>query len=177
MNWSRTSVVLFLIVFIQDSVSEGLTNNIDYADESFASGDLSGERLAGSGDNPWALPDPWQQREPPAYITNPRYVTPEDLEPARKKEDKEKPAQQEQMYQPGYVSPYGTYSTPMMGTPYGGLPGYMNYPGMGGLPFYGMPYFGNIPGFGGDPLLTPYGGSNWPGMPYGNMAPYSPQDE
>ena len=173
MNWSRTSVVLFLIVFIQDSVSEGLGDH-KLANESFASGDSRVAPLAGSGDNPWALPDPWQQREPPSYITNPRYVTPEDLEPARKKEEQEQPAQQQQTYQPGYISPYGVYSTPMMGTPYGGMPGFMTYPGMGG---YGMPYFGNIPGFGGDPMLSPYGGSNWPGVPYGNVAPYPSQDE
>ena len=173
MNWSRASAVLFLIVFIQDSVSEGLEDH-QFANESFVSNHSRVESLADSGDNPWALPDPWQQREPPSYITNPRYVTPEDLEPAEQKDEKGKPAQREQIYQPGYVSPYGMYAPPMMGTPYGGIPGFMNYPGMGG---YGMPYFGNVPGFGGDPLRTPYGGSNWPSMPYGNVAPYPSQDE
>jgi hypothetical protein len=69
-------IALLLAVFLDDAISEG-----------FIQGGASLHQRAGkmviaaSGGNPWALPDPRQQRgQLPDYVTNPRYVTQEDIE-------------------------------------------------------------------------------------------------
>lgn len=172
MSWLRTCIALFLVLFIKNAVS----NDSEVADGPFVFRQLQVDLLADSGDNPWALPDPWQQREPPSYITNPRYVMPEDLEPKQKADKAEQYKQQGQTYRPGYGPPYNMYNTsPLPGMPYGDLPGLMINPGIGGQPYYGMPFSGGAPGFDGGPLPAPYRGRST--VPYENVTPYSNQKD
>lgn len=136
--------------------------------------ELDAMLLAGSGDNIWVSPERWERGgQPPAYLTDPHYVTPEDLERDMYYKDqrpygdmRQSPGQQSPGSRSGRqgvpTMPYG-YS-PLPATPYGAMPGFSVYPGMGHLPGYGMPY-GNVPGFGGNPLLTPFGSGYWYGLP------------
>ena len=69
-------MALLLTLFLDDAISDG-----------FIQGGASLHQRAGqmviaaSGGNPWASPDPRQQRgQLPEYITNPRYPTQEDIE-------------------------------------------------------------------------------------------------
>jgi hypothetical protein len=76
MNKVSIGIALLLAVLLDDAIAEG-----------FIQGGASLHQRAGqmviaaSGGNPWALPDPRQQRSQlPGYITNPRYATQEDIE-------------------------------------------------------------------------------------------------
>jgi hypothetical protein len=143
--------------------------------------------LAGSGDNPWALPERRPQKgngKLPSYITDPKYPTKEDVETkldyGKKERNNSNTVEQRQQNRPMYGAPLGLPAVPPIyapysGAPYGYQPGYPAYPGVGAMPGLGAPYMGDSPGFGGNPLITPYGNI------YGNTAPYqesqpSPQD-
>ena len=175
-------IAFLLAMLLDDAISEVLMHNgapVQYqrADQML---------IAGSGDNPWALPDPRQRRgQLPEYITNPRYATQDDIETKLNQGNQQQsmggvPAQQQQQLQqqqPGYGAGVGLPQIPHIYAPYSGMqygyqpgyptyPAYPTYPGLGGLPGLGTPYMGNITGFGGNPLLTPYGNI------YGNVVPY-----
>ncbi|NNJ96406.1 MAG: hypothetical protein HKP12_04535 [Gammaproteobacteria bacterium] len=183
-------IALLLAVFLDDAISEG-----------FIQGGASLHQRAGkmviaaSGGNPWALPDPRQQRgQLPEYVTNPRYVTPEDIEtnlnfrnsrqntygqsvPQQQyqqlqPQQQQYPQQQlpQQQLQPSYGSGMALPQIPYIYAPYSGMmygyqPGYSSYPA---LPSY--PGLGAMPGLG-----TPYTGNitgfggNPLVTPYGNI--------
>jgi len=178
-------IAFLLVVFLGNAISEGFIRGgapmqYQQADQML---------IAESGGNPWARPDPRQQRgRLPSYITNPRYATQEDIETKLNHGNKEQnnsaqPAQQmqqhqlQQQQQPGYGAGVGLPQIPHIYAPYSAMqygyqpgypsyPSYPSYPGMGGAPGMGSPYMGNIPGFGGNPLVSPYGNI------YGNVVPY-----
>ena len=174
-------IACLLALLLGDAISEGLMHNGALMQYQRADPML----IAGSGDNPWALPDPRQRRgQLPEYITNPQYATQEDIETKLNRGNQQQnlggiPAQQQQLQQqqPGYRTGVGLPLIPQIYAPYSGMqygyqpgyqayPAYPSYPGLGGLPGLGTPYMGNITGFGGNPLLTPYGNI------YGNVVPY-----
>jgi len=171
-----TGIAFLLAVLLGDAISEGLMH--DGASVQYQRVDRM--LVAGSGDNPWARPDPRQRRgQLPEYITNPRYATKEDIETKLNQDNRQQntggiPPQQQLQQQPGYGAGVGLPLIPNIYAPYSGMqygyqpgyPAYPSYPGLGGLPGLGTPYMGNITGFGGNPLLTPYGNI------YGNVVPY-----
>lgn len=133
--------------------------------------------VAGSGDNPWALPQENRAKtQGPAYQVNPHYVTPEDLKPDSLDETDRRSLKRGPS---STNAPESTYRGRQQVSPYGMnyLPGYVA-PGYGGYygGFSGM--YGGAPGFGGDPLLYPYGGGMDLGDPYNlMMQPYSTDSE
>jgi len=173
MNKVSIGVTFFLVVFLGNAISEVFIREDHSAPYQRADHML----LAGSGNNPWALPDPRQERgRLPSYITNPKYATKEDIETRLNHADKaqqESGAYPQQQRQTSYGTPLGLPQVPQIYTPYGmsygiqpGYPAYPGYPGYGGLPGLGSPYPGDITGFGGNPLITPYGNI------YGNVVPH-----
>jgi hypothetical protein len=173
MNKVSIGVTLILVVFLGNAISEVYVRENHSAQYQRADPML----LAGSGGNPWALPDPRQERgRLPSYITDPKYATKEDIETRLNHADKaqqESGAYPQQQGQSIYGTPSGLPQLPQIYAPYGmsygiqpGYPAYPAYPGYGGLPGLGMPYPGDITGFGGNPLITPYGNI------YGNVLPY-----
>ncbi|MGD2160625.1 MAG: hypothetical protein PVG12_07245 [Gammaproteobacteria bacterium] len=175
MNKVSIGVSLILVVFLGNAISEVFIREDHSAQYQRADQML----LAGSGDNPWALPDPREQRgRLPSYITNPKYPTKEDIETKLNHDNKAQQDRRTNTQQQGQV-PYGAPGLPQVpqmyapySMPYGIQPGYPAYPaypaypGYGGLPGMGSPYMGDITGFGGNPLMTPYGNI------YGNVVPY-----
>ena len=165
MNWASVGIAFALVVFVGNAISDGYTRDDTRAQDRGADPVL----LAGSGDNPWALPNHRRQGgRLPEYITNPKYATEEDIETKLDygKQDQRNTVQQPQPVQPGYGAPLGLPAVPHIYTPYGYgyQPGYPAYPGMGTLPGMGVPYTGDT-GFGGNPMVTPYGNI------YGNPSP------
>jgi len=166
MNRASVSIAFITVVILGNAISEDFSRGENPAQYQGASQVL----LAGSGDNPWAAPDPRQRRgRLPSYITNPKYATKEDVETKLNDGNKQRsnssiPAQPLQQVQPGYGAPLGLPAVPHIYAPYY-QPGYPAYPGAGMMPGMGAPYMGN-PGFGGNPLITPYGNI------YGNVVPY-----
>ncbi len=164
-----------LVVFLGNAISEAYSRDNDPARYQGANPVL----LAGSGDNPWALPEQRQRGgRLPSYITDPKYATKEDLETKLKNGNKQrnnsdKPAQQQ--IQPGYGAPLGMPAVPHIYAPYSGTPyGYQpGYPGAGMMPGMGSPYMGGSTGFGGNPLITPYGNIYGNSVPYQGTAPSS----
>jgi len=136
--------------------------------------------LAGSGDNPWALPQTHNEKpQGPAYQVNPHYVTPEDIESdsldqtgnySRKRNTRSATGKSGNLRRRQQSYPYGSYLAPNYPLPgYGGYYGgyYGNLPGM----------TGGLPGLGGYPLLYPYGGVDL-GDPYNMlMQPYPADSE
>jgi len=173
-------IAFLLVVYLGNAISEGFIRGGAPVQNQHADQML----LAESGGNPWARPDPRQERgRLPSYITNPRYATEEDrvtiLNHGNKEQNSSgRPAQQQRQQQqnqqqqlPGYGAGVGLPQIPHIYAPYSGMqygyqPGYPSYPGMGGVPGLGTPYMGNPPGFGGNPLVSPYGNI------YGNVVPY-----
>jgi len=166
MNRASVGIAFITVVILDNAISEDFSRGDNPAQYQGASQVI----LAGSGDNPWAAPDPRQRRgRLPSYITNPKYATKEDLETKLNDGNKQRsnssiPAQPLQQVQPGYGAPLGLPAVPHIYAPYY-QPGYPAYPGAGMMPGMGAPYMGN-PGFGGNPLITPYGNI------YGNVVPY-----
>ena len=110
--------------------------------------------IAGSGDNPWARPDPRQYGgRLPDYITNPRYATEEDRQTKLNFGDRQQPnagAQQQQQpqQQPGYGAGMALPQMPYIYSPYSGMlygypqayptyPASPTSPGLGGVPGVG----------------------------------------
>jgi len=131
-----------------------------------------GMYVAGSGDNPWALPQTSREKpQGPAYQVNPHYVTPEDIrsdslaETGRRgrKRGSSSTATPESNYRDSQQEPpYGLNYAPGYAPGYGGY--YGGFPGM----------YGGAPGFGGNPLTYPYGGGTDLGDPYNlMMQPYT----
>ncbi len=101
MNKVSIGIAFLLAALLGDAIAEG-----------FIQGGASLHQRAGqmviadSGGNPWALPDPRQQRgQLPEYITNPRYATEEDIETklnfnARQQSRYGQPVPQQQFQQP-----------------------------------------------------------------------------
>lgn len=170
MNRVSVGVAFLLAGFLSNAISEGFSRGDNPAQYRGANQVL----LAGSGDNPWALPEQRQYRgNLPEYITNPKYATEEDVETklnrGARQQHNSSNTQQPQV-QPGYRAPLGLPAVPNIyapysGTPYGYQPGYPAYPGAGVMPGMGAPYMGGSPGFGGNPMITPYGNF------YGNTVP------
>ena len=169
MNRVSLGVVCVLLVALATS------GNYSHGDNPAQHSGAAPVLLAGSGDNPWALPDRRQQRgNLPSYITDPKYPTKEDVETKLdygNKEQGNNRVDQRQQAQPMYGAPLGLPAvppvyTPYTGMPYGFQPGYPGYPGPGVMPGMGTPYMDGSTGFGGNPLITPYGNI------YGNTAPY-----
>jgi hypothetical protein len=179
MNKVSIGATLILVVYLGNAISEVFVRENHSARYQRADPML----LSDSGGNPWALPDPRQERgRLPSYITDPKYATKEDIETRLNHADKaqqESGAYPQQQGQTSYGTPSGLPQVPQIYAPYGmsyGIqPGYPTYPaypsypgnpGYGGLPGMGSTYPGDITGFGGDPLITPYGNI------YGNVLPY-----
>jgi len=168
MNRVSVGVAFVTVVFLGNAISEGFSRGDDPAQYRGANQVL----LAESGSNPWALPDPGQERgRLPSYITDPKYATEEDLKTRLNYGNKGRNDRGQQP-QPGYGAPLGLPAVPNIyapysGVPYGYQPGYPAYPGAGVMPGIGTPYMGGGTGFGGNPLITPYGNI------YGNeVTPY-----
>lgn len=171
MNRVSVGVAFVTVVFLGNAISEGFSRGDDPAQYHGANQVL----LAESGDNPWAAPDPRQERgRLPSYITDPNYATKEDLETKLNYGNKGRNGSRQpalQQPQPGYGAPLGLPGVPNIYAPYSGgaygyQPGYPGYPGAGVMPGMGAPYTGGSTGFGGNPLVTPYGNI------YGNTVPY-----
>ena len=169
MNRASVGIAFAMLTFLSNAISDNYSRGDDPARYRGAGAVLA----AGSGGNPWALPEPQRGNSRlPEYITNPKYATEEDrktkLDYGKRQNSTGNPAQQQvpQGYSPtpGVPAVPNIY-TPYTGVPYGFQPGYPMYPGFGGLPGLGTPYMGS-PGFGGNPLMTPYGNI------YGNVVPY-----
>ena len=168
MNRVSVGAAMALLVLIGDAGADGYSRSDDRGRYQGANQVL----LAGSGDNPWAMPNHRREgRGLPEYITNPKYPTQEDIETKLDygRDDQgsgNQPMQQQQrypqqMYQ-GYGAPIGPPALPQIYAPYGY--GYPAYPGMGVMPGLGAPYTGDT-GFGGNPMVTPYGDIYGPGVP------------
>ncbi len=177
MNGVSVGVAFVLMVFSGNAISDSYTRT-DNAVRHRGTGQVI---LAGSGDNPWALPDQRGSRGGlPDYITNPKYATQEDRETKLnygKKEQRNSGQPAQQPIPQGYGAPLGLPAVPHIyaphyGVPYGYQPGYPVYPGMGTLPGLGTPHMGDT-GFGGNPLLTPYGNIYGTGVPYQETKPSS----
>jgi hypothetical protein len=168
-----TSIIQTVILILMAAVSSGADANGRTDSRSVNntwSGSAHGLYVAGSGDNPWVLPQ--QQKaipQGPAYIVNPHYVTPEDIKSDSQVEDNRRPRRRG-------PAPLGTsegsYRGGQLEIPYGMnyAPGY-TLPGYGGYygGFQGM--YGGAPGFGGDPMLYPYDEGMDLGDPYNLMMP------
>lgn len=177
MNGVSFGVAFVLIVFSGSAVSDSYSRT----DTSVRNRDAGQVLLAGSGDNPWALPDQRRgERRLPEYITNPKYATEEDRETKLNYGKKEQTNSGRPVQQPvpqGYGAPLGLPAVPNIyapysGAPYGYQPGYPVYPGMGTLPGMGAPYTGDT-GFGGNPMVSPYGNIYGTGVPYQETQPSS----
>lgn len=142
--------VASVLIAVLDSVT---TLPLLYAGESILTGNEPPPMLA-EADNPWALPSPHErQRNVPDYISNPRYVTPDDLKSSKDDEDNRRSKKSggrdgdnDRMDSRGqgyYGAPYGgmypampyaplpgidPYAPPYLGTPYGMVPGMQSYP-------------------------------------------------
>jgi hypothetical protein len=166
-----TSLQTAILIYVT-AVSGGV--NADVLSDGFAVDNVWGHTnalyVAGSGDNPWALPQiQKQQAKPqgPAYQVNPHYVTPEDIQSdslpvVDRYPRKRAPASTE--------TPAGNYRGGQAFAPYGMnyVPGY-SVPGYGG--YYGdLPGMDmGLPGYGADPMLIPYGNGMDMGYPYNLM--------
>ena len=169
MNRAGVGVAFVLLVSLGNAISDNYSRGDDPVRYQGAGGMLA----AGSGGNPWALPEPRRgDSRLPEYITNPKYATEEDRKTRLDyggQQNSSGNSPQQQVPQ-GYGAPLGQPAVPNVympysGTPYGYQPVYPMYPGFGGLPGLGTPYMGD-PGFGGNPLLTPYGNIYGTGVPY-----------
>jgi hypothetical protein len=178
-----SSIIQTVIVLILTVVSSGGSAEA-HSDGRLADGAWSGNiyslYLAGSGDNPWALPQTQSYREKPqgpAYQVNPHYVTPEDV----KKDSLDETAHVPRKRGSGSTdTPERNYRSRPQELPYGlnYMPGYA-MPGYGGY-YGGFPVLegDGAPGFGGDPMLYPYGYSMDMADPYNlMMQPYSPYSD
>ncbi len=163
-------IACVLVVFLGDAISEVFSRDGNPAQHQGANQVL----LADSGGNPWAVPAERQRNDRlPAYITNPKYATKEDLETKLndgKKGQYNSARPVPQPRPPGYGAQLGLPAVPNIyapysGAPYGYQPGFPAYPGAGVMPGMGTPYMGT-PGFGGNPLISPYGNI------YDNVVPY-----
>jgi len=169
-------VAFVLVIYLGNAISGDFSRGDNPAQYQGANQVL----LAESGDNPWARP---QQRQHggslPAYITNPKYATEEDVETKLNNGNKQGrnsgiPAQPQQQVQPGYGVPATPHTyAPYSASPYGYQPGYPAYPGAGMMPGMGTPYMGGSTGFGGNPYVTPYGNIYGNGVPYQGTQPSS----
>jgi hypothetical protein len=174
------TVIVILLTAVASGVDADVLSGEQAADEAW-SDNIRSLYVAGSGDNPWALPQT-QKHKPqgPSYQVNPHYVTPEDIESDSLSESKRRSRER------GSASkgaPDNNYRTRQQGLPYGqqslpyGItPGY-TAPGYGGYygGYYGGSPWGDVgaPGFGGNPMLYPYGGGMDLGDPYNLlMEPY-----
>jgi len=160
MNRASVGIACILVVIPGFAAADVYSRGDDRAQHQRAQRVL----VAGSGDNPWAVPEQnRRQRGLPEYITNPKYATQEDIETKLDFGKKQMPNSgppQQQPIQPGYGAPLGlpgipNIYTPYSGVPYGYQPGYPVYPG-----------YGTLPGFGGNPMITPYGNIYGTGRPY-----------
>lgn len=170
----QTVIVLFLTAVSNGTAADAYSDN--QSPDYVWSVDVSGLNIAGSGDNPWALPQTNNEMpQGPAYQVNPHYVTPEDIKSDSLKEN----VHRSRSHESGSTAPESSNRGRQQGYPYGlnyapnyTMPGYGGY--YGGFP--GIDY--GAPGFGGDPMLYPYGGDMDMGDPYNlRMQPYSTGSE
>lgn len=167
-----------MIVILLAAVSRGAVADnppVGRTVENIWSENINGVFIAGSGDNPWALPRPHREKpKGPSYQVNPHYVTPEDIEADSLPEGDRKQRKRGSSETAGSSGNNDSSRQPDL--PYGlnYMPGYP-MPGYGGY-YGGLPGVdGNIlPGFGGNPMLYPYGGGMGLEDPYNLMVqPYS----
>ena len=138
MNRAGVGVAFVLLVSLGNAISDNYSRGNDPARYQGAGGMLA----AGSGGNPWALPEPRRgDSRLPEYITNPKYATEEDRKTKLDyggQQNSSGNSPQQQVPQ-GYGAPLGQPAVPNVympysGTPYGYQPVYPMYPGFGGLP-------------------------------------------
>jgi hypothetical protein len=177
----QTVIVLLLTAVTSAANADAGVGSHNYSANEVWSDDIRSLYIAGSGDNPWALPQTQKQiPQGPAYQVNPHYVTPEDIQ-SDSLADTERRSRKRGSMPRG--TPDNLYRGRQQDIPYGlsNVPGY-TMPGYGG---YNGGYYGGFPwadigapGFGGNPLLYPYDGAMDLGDPYNMLMPsYPPGSE